>query len=235
MGSRLQISIVLIVLVGCGGGVTHETSRPTEAGTNSSSTTAATTTTSHSVSTEVGSTSTEAEPITTTPQLVLRDDGLGVATFGEPVETVRAVLTELLGPPDWEEVQVSPDTDLSMRWGEEGAELLYVQFTDWNHFDLASETPAAIPEGLVFHYYLTKSALFATEAGIEVGSTVDDLEAAYPGVRFTRGCYETEREFVLEPQQSWPHLGLWGLLDGEPTLDTTRIEYIGAGWDRNPC
>jgi hypothetical protein len=158
-----------------------------------------------------------------------------VVSFGEPVGDVMAVLSELLGPPDWEEVQVAADTDLSVRWGEDGAEDLYLQFTRWDHFDEAPEPPQPMPEGPVFHYYLTRSELMATDAGITVGSTVADLQSAYPNVRFTSFCADAIREFVLDPPEGWLHLPMWGLLDGEPTEESTRIEYIGAGWDRSPC
>ena len=166
---------------------------------------------------------------------MLRHDGLGVVSFGESVDSVIAVLTGLLGPPDWEEIQISADTDLSVRWGKEGEELLYLQFTSWDNFDAAPDPPGPTPQGPVFHYYLTKSALFATETGITVDSTVSELATAYPDVRFQTGCYATEREFVVDPPAGWLQLPLWGLLDSEHDHPPTRIVYLGAGWDRTPC
>lgn len=59
--------------------------------------------------------------------------------------------------------------------------------------------------------------------------------AARPNGRFVNGCYETEREFVIDPPDGWLQLPLCGLLSGEPTSDETTIEHIGAGWDRSPC
>ena len=152
-----------------------------------------------------------------------------------PTEKVMAVLTGMLGPPDWEEVQVAADVDLSVRWGEDGAEVLYLQFTYWDHFDGAPTPPHPMPDGPVLHYYLTRSAALATDTGIAVGSTVAELGTAYPNVEFTSFCGDETREFVLDPPEGWLQLPMWGLLDGEPTDESTRIEYIGAGWDRSPC
>jgi hypothetical protein len=160
---------------------------------------------------------------------------LGVVTFGQSVGEVIPFLTALLGPPDWEETQQSAEIDLSVQWGESGEEFLYLQFTTLEHFDVATELRQAV-EGPVFHYYLTRSNLLATDAGITAGSTVGEPISAYPEVQFTYGsCEADEWEFVLDPPDGWPELPMWGLLDGDPGRRTTRIEYIGAGWDRSPC
>lgn len=238
MTSKWLSLILSVALVGCGVGTSEQGSgttadratTTTEQGASASSSTTV-------ASTSTGSTATTTAATTTTMEeaLVLRSDGLGVASFGEPAEEVMAALIELLGPPEWEEVQVSADTDLSVRWGEDGAEVLYLQFTYWDYFDAAPDPPQPMPEGPVFHYYLTRSDLLATEAGISVGSTVGDLQSAYPNVRFTSFCAEPIREFVLDPSEGWLQLPMWGLLDGDPTDPSTRIAYIGAGWDRSPC
>ncbi|MDH3261581.1 MAG: hypothetical protein OEM84_11500 [Acidimicrobiia bacterium] len=165
----------------------------------------------------------------------LRHDGLGVVSFGESVDSVMAVLTGMLGPPDWEEIQISADTDLSVRWGKDGEELLYLQFTYWGYFDAAPEPPGPMPEGPVFHYYLTESSLFATQTDITVGSTVGDLKAAYRNVRFGKECGSEQWSFVVDPPSGWLQLPIIGLLDGEAEDSATRIIYLGAGWDRSPC
>ncbi len=87
----------------------------------------------------------------------------------------------------------------------------------------------------MFHYYLTKSNLLATEAGITVDSTVGDLEAAYPDVRFVEGRCDDEEEFVVDPPPGWLELPIVGLLDGDAEDASTNIVYISAGWDRTPC
>jgi hypothetical protein len=166
------------------------------------------------------------------PGLVLRHDGLGAVSFGEPAEEVIAVLAELLGPPDIVESQNAPEVDVSVQWNHP---FLYLQFTYWDYFDAAPQPPESMPAGPVFHYYLVKSGDYATEAGIAVGDTVGDLESAHPSVRFGHDCDSSDSTFVVDPPDGWLQLPMWGLLSGESSSDETTIEYIGAGWDRSPC
>jgi hypothetical protein len=227
---RMPLVVLLVltpVLTSCVG-------RGSQSGTSTTAVSLTVTTTSQPVTTSGASTT------TTSPSpgsvLVLRNDGMGVVTFGQSVGEVIPVLTPLLGPPDWEETQQSADIDLSVQWGESGEEFLYLQFTTLDHFDVAPELRGQMAVGPVFHYYLTRSNLLATEAGITVGSTVGELSSAHPEVQFTYGsCDGDEWEFVLDPPDGWPELPMWGLLDGDPGRPTTRIEYVGAGWDRSPC
>jgi hypothetical protein len=169
-----------------------------------------------------------------TSDLVMRHDGLGVVSFGDPVDDVIAVLAELLGPPDEVYSQNSPEVDVSVQWDHP---FLYLQFSYWDrYFYAAPQPPDPMPAGPVFHYYLAKSEAFATEAGIAVGDSVGDLEAAYPSVWFGYDCGSPETTFTIDPPaDGWFRLPMWGLLSGEPTNDGTTIEYIGAGWDRSPC
>jgi hypothetical protein len=142
------------------------------------------------------------------------------------------VLSGLLGPPDVEEIQIAPDVDRTVQWEEP---FLYLQFTSWGHFD-AADGPDTVPEGPIFHYYLTTSGHYATGTGITQGSTVAQLTAAYPDVVFHQGCGDDlVREFLVDPATGWPELPIFGLLDGDVDNPETRIVHIGAGWDRNPC
>jgi hypothetical protein len=171
--------------------------------------------------------------------IVLRHDGLGVVSFGEPVDSVMEILTDLLGPPSWEEIQQSPDVDRSVAWGEDGKEILYIQFTYWDHFDGAPEPPGPVPKGPIFHYYLTKSDRFATEAGITIDSPVGDLVAAYPGLSAGEDCAGDPGNmvFTVDPPEPgvWLALPMFGLVNGQLDDQGTRILYLGAGWDRTPC
>lgn len=234
MVSRWLWLILPLVLLGCGQTTLDEDSH---ANADTGTTAPVPGTASSSTASPTTATTSVAPPSTTTTTgLVLRTDGLGAVSFGDPVDAVMAILSELLGPPDWEEVQVAADTDLSVRWGEDRAEFLYLQFTDWDYFDSVPDPPQSMPEGPILHYYLTRSDLLATEGGITVGSTVGELKAAYPDVRFSSTCAaESVREFHLDPPEGWFHLPMWGYLDGEPTDNSTRVEYIGSGWDRSPC
>jgi hypothetical protein len=248
---RPMICVTLAMVVACTGEpgpAPDSTEQPT---TSSIVTVEATTTSTQPTTTTTAtplttSTTTTTQPPATTPtttadgaMIVLRHDGLGVVSFGEPVDTVMEVLTGLLGPPSWDEIQQSPDIDRSVAWGDDGEEILYIQFTTWDHFDGVREPPGPMPDGPVFHYYLTKSGLFATEAGITIDSPVSDLVAAYPGLRAGEGCAHGAGnvEFSVDPPdpEVWLALPIFGLLDGELDDQTTRIVYIGAGWDRTPC
>jgi hypothetical protein len=163
---------------------------------------------------------------------VLRHDGLAVATFGQPVGSVMAVLAGLLSPPDSEEVQVSAEVDRTVQWDDP---FLHLQFTSWDHFG-GGAGPDPVPEGPIFHYYLTTSDRFATEASVTAGSTVAQLTAAYPDAEFHTACGgDLPRDFLVDPPAVWPQLPSFGLIDGDVENPETRIAYIGAGWDRSPC
>lgn len=247
MRTRLIGAIsVLGLLAACGTGpavATTEFQGESRTQTAISTTAAAATTTTTSSSTTIAlptTTPTTAIPPTTAtsvtradqPTLVLRHDGLGAASFGEPVDSVMEVLAELFGPPDWDEIQISADIDYSVKWDDPYD--LYLQFTYWDYFAAAPDPLVPMPEGPVFHYYLAKSSMFATEAGITVGSSVGELEAAYPDVRLDALC-DDPWSFEVDPPGSWLQLPFFGLLDGDPSEAATRILYIGAGWDRTPC
>lgn len=240
---RIRVMLLLLIVglaAACGGDAappdTAAAPSATTSAPSSTTTTPATTVPRIAPSSTTTTTLRPAATSTTVPaaepRVVLRHDGLGVVSFGEPVEAVMAVLTELLGPPDWEEVQAAPDIDRSVQWDDP---FLYLQFTYWDHFDAAPEPPEPMPAGPVFHYYLTQSSEFATETGLRVESTVTDLHASYPDVRFENSCSDEDQEFVLDPPDGWLQLPMWGLLDGDPGDPDTRIVYLGAGWDRTPC
>jgi hypothetical protein len=92
-----------------------------------------------------------------------------------------------------------------------------------------------VSDGPIFHYHLTTSDLFAAATGITTGSTVTDLEDAYPEIVFHQPCGDLAWEFLVDPADGWPQLPLFGLLDGDADNPETRIVHIGAGWDRTPC
>ncbi|MGF1597932.1 MAG: hypothetical protein ACFCVK_13530 [Acidimicrobiales bacterium] len=144
---------------------------------------------------------------------------------------VLAVLTELLGPPASDEIQVSADVDRAVQWDEP---FLNLQLTSWDHLD-PNLRPEPVVGGSIFHYYLTTSSRLATEAGVKPGATVGELTAAYPGITFHEGRGDLPREFIVEPAAGWPQLPVFGLLDGDGANPGTTIVHLGAGWDRTPC
>lgn len=128
---------------------------------------------------------------------MLRHGGLNVVSFGEQVDTVVEILSELLGPPDFESVQVSPDVDRDVRWDEP---FLYLQFTSW----VSNVVPKDSVRRPVFHGYWTTSDRFATDAGVTVGSTVTELEASGSDVVFTTRAMASRRS-------SWSYPAAGGL------------------------
>ncbi len=240
---QVMICLTLAMVVGCAGEPGHAPDSTERSAAGPTTAVEATATTTRPTTTTTTTTTQPTTTTTTTPAdgatIVLRHDGLGVVSFGQPVDEVMEVLTSLLGPQGWDEIQQSPDVDRSVAWGDAGEEVLYVQFTFWDHFAAggsAPEPPGPMPEGPVFHYYLTKSDQFATEEGVTIDSTMSDLVAAYPDLRITENCAgDGFTEFVVDPPGGWLQLPIFGLLDGGLDDQATRIVYIGAGWDRSPC
>lgn len=119
-------TIAAVVLLGCTSAST-DTSETIATGPHSVSTV-----TTQSPTTSIAATSTETEPTTTTSStsttvpstttttahattstlpvsaLVLRGDGLGIVSFGDPVEDVMATLADLFGPPSYDRLVESP-------------------------------------------------------------------------------------------------------------------------------
>ena len=96
MTSKWLALVTIVALVGCDAAGSAGSSQPSS--TTSSSTVAPTTTASTS------STSTTL----LVPPLVLSSDGLGLVSFGEPVEDVLATLSGLFGTPTQDDLYESP-------------------------------------------------------------------------------------------------------------------------------
>jgi hypothetical protein len=236
MRTRLILLVATVALLAaCGAesgpsGRTSASTTPPTAGVTTTlppaPITSATTITATTTTTSTTSTTVAPEPEL---PLVLHPDGLGVVSFGESVDDAMEVLTDLLGPPDWDEIQQSAEIDRAVQWYGVG---LYVQFTTWDHFDVTPPHPVA--DGPVFHYYLTESDQLATAESIGVGSTLAELEAAYPNVRYEKPC-DDQWSFAVDDPSGWIGYRLFGLFDGELNDPATRIVHVGAGLDRTPC
>lgn len=170
-------------------------------------------------------------PVTTGPTAVSADaqvlafDGLaGIATFGEPQDSVVARLGDRFGPPDedrsWDQsvrqyFGVCPgDRQRFFRWGR-----LFALFTDgptnyssaggWHFFAWYAE-----------NHQVTGSLDPATTAGIRVGSTVADLRAAYrSSVRISKA--PPSDGFVIDRG------GIHGALSN--TSKSGRVTQLSAG------
>ena len=152
---------------------------------------------------------------------MLESIGLGVATFGEPADTVVAALTTLLGEPTEDTGFVDPFLigtcatnelrrvswdSLAVLFGDNGTpgSRQFFSYAYGDVTDLAAE-----PIGLF------------TPAGIGIGATVTDLRAAYPVVQIAageEGLFETSF-FVDET--------LAGLLTGPADTDLVTVIFGG--------
>ena len=143
--------------------------------------------------------------------LVLQGDGLGVVSFGDPMDDVIATLTERLGPPTGDRIEQSP---FGVAEGDSGPAACntvtgylcydYIRWASWSHIglwitiadvngdgwgekgapNLRGYTYGAGDAGAVLH----------TLHGITVGTTVDELQALGDLVTFgVDGCGEVIR------------------------------------------
>ena len=173
------------------------------------STTTTSTTTATVVTTTTGA-STTGTPTEQTDGLVLRGDGLGSVSFGDPMDDGMATLTDLLGTPSGDRVVEAPfgeDGEMGggtmacwtatgttcidylrvVSWDAVG---LFAVFSDWIESDPAGEDwePAPAPRNLRGYAYFGGPGhlVLSTEDGVTIGSTVDDLVEAYGGnLRFS--------------------------------------------------
>jgi hypothetical protein len=152
---------------------------------------------------------------------VLESIGLGVATFGEPADTVVAALTALLGEPTEDTGFVDPFLigtcatnelrrvswdSLSVLFGDNGTpgSRQFFSYAYGDVTDLAAE-----PVGLL------------TPAGIGIGTTVADLRSAYPEVVVQEG------EEGLFESSFFVDETLAGLLTGAADTDLVTVIFGG--------
>lgn len=143
---------------------------------------------------------------TETRTIALRPDGLGVASFGVSVDDTVASLTAYLGDP----TSVAPATELQFRvndlWADADDGLGLVWDRPWYQTfcweQLCAVFGGDTSEGLFFTGWamspfnqgrgLEVSELapvpdVATSEGITIGSTAEEIEAAYPEIEFFTG------------------------------------------------
>ena len=129
MQRLLALSIALVVAAGCGAdGAAEEpgtttTSSPATSTTTESPTTVVPVTTTTTVPPATTSTSTTRPP-GDLEDLVLGTDGLGIVTFGDPMDRVMSTLSALLGPP-------TSDETWNDTWGED-SEIGYYRAVGWS-------------------------------------------------------------------------------------------------------
>ncbi len=197
--------------------VTEETEQPAAPTTSTAATSPATTSTT---------TSTAASP--PVGELVLLSDGLGVVSFGDPIDTVLPVLEQALGRSPTGD---TTDTgDLPFGYGGRNTTVRVVRFdglglvfTDWPYF-----RDDGVVHLVAWGVGSTGAVDLATPEGIKPGSTVEDLRAAYGD----RLLIPPERD---ECTGSWHFFvdtsafGLMGTLDGPPSDPQSSAIGISAG------
>jgi hypothetical protein len=166
--------------------------------------------------------------------IVLSADGLGVVSFGDPMDDVMTVLTDLLGPPTSDEIY--EDT-----WGEDAAHgylrqvrwwgpsvKLFLEFKDWDINYTPLETP-------VFSYWVAAQGEMPlrTIEGVGPGTPWTEAAAIY-GDRAQTSPEECEGQkwwnFAIDGDSGdWGHARFTGTLDGDPTNPETSIASMVTG------
>ena len=106
---------------------------------------------------------------------MLRGDGLGAVSFGDPADEVVAVLTATLGPPDRDGVSTEPDCVFAIEqtraafWESVGLQVL---FTDWPGADDLTPVPLQFAT-----WILSSKPALASSDGIGIGSTASDVRS----------------------------------------------------------
>jgi hypothetical protein len=151
-------------------------------------------------------------------EIVLRHDGLGVASFGDLVDDVMAVLTEHLGVPTYDQTYESPfQVPVDWAYGDRGIYAChgathgnicfdYIRFVGWGDLGLSvlfsdiEANPESTPDDDGYWTQVPPSfrgwgyggnpgAPLHTAHGITVGSTTQDLLSLGPIVTFNwDGC-----------------------------------------------
>lgn len=217
MAPRWLLPVLAVALVSCSNGSLNN-SQPAASPTTTlpSITTPSSTTTSEPPTPTTSLATTTSSEITTSttspPQpLVLSSNGLGVASFGEPVDEVLALLTERLGPPTEDESYESPfEVPTGWQGDERGPDachagspgyvcfdyvrtvwweepILWVLFSD---LEVDSEAVpgdddywAQVPASFQGYSYSGGEPLYTVD-GITVGSTTAELLSLGPLVSF---------------------------------------------------
>jgi hypothetical protein len=193
------------------------TSAPPTTEAPSTTTTVATTTTQPPPPTIPPTTVAPTQPVPTPTSadssaggdLVLGDDGIGVARFGDDPDTVIAAVQAVLGPPsddsDWVDpftISACPGTEYRrVNWGA-----FSLQFSDSTGFASDRRHLFGYEYGLVGQVNAEPVGL-TTGEGVGVGTSVAELRSAHPDVTIGAG----------EEGLSSPYFAVPGSIQGELT------------------
>jgi hypothetical protein len=163
---------------------------------------------------------------------VIRSDGIGPATGGDPPDQVVAQFVALFGPPTSDDM--TEPTGLPFGYGA----VSYARFTSWD----AAGLFLAFTDGDYFRNdakpglisWGTTNPVFVTPEGIHVGSTMESLTAAYGSrltVSTTDECGPPGEFYIDYPGPEEPWVGfLQGHLSGPPFGPDSVVESLGGGF-----
>ena len=167
--------------------------------------------------------------------LVLRHDGLGVVTFGEPADSAVVLLIERLGAPssEWQFTLPGPPDGgcrLATGYGCDG----YFRSLSWDQLGLAvvliDNSPYrddGAPHFAGWAYWERAGGLrLATPEGIGIGATVADLEAIYADQLLLSPWLD---ECAIEDTWEFQTDGIRGNLSGSTETPTTYVTSLSAG------
>jgi hypothetical protein len=201
------------------------TLRPTTLPATTTTSTTSTTTSTTSTTTST-STTTTTTTIPRSVELVLRQDGLGDASFGVDVEEVIDYIRSIVGAPTsdsgWADpfsaFGVCPGTEVrGVTWGD-----LLVLFSDESLVATGRRHFFSYTYGPAFIDGTPRPPAMRTPEGITVGSTVAELRAAYPEVVVTPGDEIFGPSFHVNDN-------LNGFLTGDTDADTVEAIIGGVG------
>jgi hypothetical protein len=175
---------------------------------------------------------------------ILSADGLGIVSFGDPVDDVVAILTELLGPSSSDHVEESP-FEIAEGWnrGERGPDAChavttgdicfdYIRYMFWDDVglgvmfsDLAVNHEAhpdeeqpwvqVSPSLQRYGYHGGEvDPLAYTTHGLTIGSTVTDLQALGNLVTFHFNACSDSVDFAIADPDGTNGGRIWGYLHG---------------------
>jgi hypothetical protein len=193
-----------------------------------------------------------------TSELVLRHDGLGEVSFGDPADEVMAVLVEHFGAPNHDELHESPFAiPLGWHGADRGPDAChvathgnicfdYLRFAWWENqrfwvlFSDIEANPEAAPDDdgywvqvppsfQGYGYGGNESAPLYTAHGITVGSTAEDLLSLGPIVSFNWTPCGGQVEFTISDPGQAVEGSIRGLLDDQ---DFETFEETGMPNER---
>ena len=222
-------TIAVVVLLSCSSATT-DASETTTTGPQSVSTVTTQPPTRSIATTTTAHTTTSTLPVSA---IVLHGDGLGVVSFGDRVDDVLAILTDLLGTPTFDEVH----TDVMTRFDVSGEAIPfgYYRRVGWSPPGLSLESvdwdlswaPLDRP---VFTYW-TAGGPLRTAEGVGPGSLWVDMAAIYgdDASAWSEDCSEYSGTMYFFPGEGENELRYFGWLADDPTDPTTFVKKMEAG------